>query len=227
MGSGAPTNPGGINPTAGDVYHRTDTPTVVGQKLYICTVGGASPTWAAMDSNPTPPLVRSTYFKPTAALFETIERTTVAVSTMALTSARLFVQAIELPTGTTVSSISFISGTTALATGTHAWFALFDNNRNLLGQSTDDTAPAWAANTLKTYSLTTPFVTTYEGLYWLGICVVATTPPSLKGASADSVTAGLAPILNSNTGSTGLTGTAPNPFTAGSGSGQAPYGYVS
>jgi hypothetical protein len=47
-GSGAPTTPGGANPTAGDVYHRTDTPSTANQRLYVCTVGGASPTWVGI-----------------------------------------------------------------------------------------------------------------------------------------------------------------------------------
>lgn len=45
VGSGAPIHPGGIAPRVGDGFLRTDSPTVVNQRLYICTVGGSSPTW--------------------------------------------------------------------------------------------------------------------------------------------------------------------------------------
>jgi hypothetical protein len=47
-GSGAPSTPGGANPTAGDLYVRTDTPSTANQRLYSCTVGGASPTWVGI-----------------------------------------------------------------------------------------------------------------------------------------------------------------------------------
>lgn len=48
IGSGAPTTPNGVNPTAGDYYLRTDTPGTANQRLYVCTVGGATPTWVGI-----------------------------------------------------------------------------------------------------------------------------------------------------------------------------------
>jgi hypothetical protein len=47
-GSGAPTTPNGNNPTAGDYYFRTDTPGTANQRIYVCTVGGATPTWVGI-----------------------------------------------------------------------------------------------------------------------------------------------------------------------------------
>lgn len=47
-GSGVPTKPGGIDPTSGDINFRTDTPSTLLQRLYICTVGGATPTWVGI-----------------------------------------------------------------------------------------------------------------------------------------------------------------------------------
>jgi hypothetical protein len=47
-GVGVPTIPGSSNPAAGDLYIRVDTPTVANQKLYFCTVGGATPTWVGI-----------------------------------------------------------------------------------------------------------------------------------------------------------------------------------
>lgn len=44
-GVGVPTTPGGANPTAGDVYLRTDVPGTANSRIYVCTVGGATPTW--------------------------------------------------------------------------------------------------------------------------------------------------------------------------------------
>lgn len=45
QGSGAPSRPGGLNPVAGDIYFRTDTPAIAAQRVYVCTVGGGIPTW--------------------------------------------------------------------------------------------------------------------------------------------------------------------------------------
>ena len=47
-GSGAPVTPNSQNPVAGDIYFRTDTPATANQRIYICTVGGATPTWAGI-----------------------------------------------------------------------------------------------------------------------------------------------------------------------------------
>lgn len=49
-GSGAPSNPTGVStgPTAGDLYFRTDTPGTANQRIYICTVGGGTPTWVGI-----------------------------------------------------------------------------------------------------------------------------------------------------------------------------------
>jgi hypothetical protein len=48
MGAGAPSKPGGVDPVAGDFYLRTGTPSTANQRLYVCTVGGASPTWVGV-----------------------------------------------------------------------------------------------------------------------------------------------------------------------------------
>jgi hypothetical protein len=48
-GSGAPSKPGNnVNPTTGDFYFRTDTPTTPTQIVYVCTTGGATPVWAGV-----------------------------------------------------------------------------------------------------------------------------------------------------------------------------------
>jgi hypothetical protein len=52
QGSGAPGTGLGVTATAGDIYFRTDTPSTVNQRIYICTTGGASgaQVWAALVS---------------------------------------------------------------------------------------------------------------------------------------------------------------------------------
>jgi hypothetical protein len=119
------------------------------------------------------------------ALFETFDRDLCnEVNTSVLSSGRLSLQAIWLPAGTTISSISFFSATSAANAPTNQLFGLFDSSRNLLRSSVNDGATAWAANSLKTLSLTSTFTTTYSGIHYLGIMVTATTVPTLKGNTA-------------------------------------------
>lgn len=139
--------------------------------------------WRNTSNNITPLLNNRKVL--TGALYETFDRDLCdEVNTAALSSGRLSLQAIYLPAGTTINSISFWSATTALATGTNQLFGLYDQNLNLLRSSTNDTSTAWAANSRKTLSLTSAFTTTYSGLHYLGIMVAATTVPTLKGNTA-------------------------------------------
>src|SRR5687768_15486215 len=81
--------------------------------------------------------------KPTVALAESIFRGFKADTIFPLLSGRLQLQAIALPSGLLVSSISWISGSTALGTPTNQWSALFDNTRTKLAISADGTSTAW------------------------------------------------------------------------------------
>jgi hypothetical protein len=145
------------------------------------------------------------------ALYETIDRNLCdEVNTALLSSGRMSLQAIYLPAGITINSISFWSATTAGATLTNQLFGLYDNNFNLLRSSVNDTNVAWAANSRKTLALTSAFATTYSGLYYLAIMVAATTVPTIKGNTAKvggQLNAG-APSMG-GTSNTGLTTTLP------------------
>lgn len=125
---------------------------------------------------------------------------------------------------TVVTSITFASGTTALSGGTHLWFALYDDKLNLLAQTADDTAPTWAANAEKNMELTEPYKLPAfpspnnvndepPAFYYVGICVAATTPPTLRATGADGTVGARAPALFGRS-STGLTTTPPNPAAA-------------
>lgn len=48
QGPGAPSKPNGNNPATGDYWFRTDTPSTANQRIYVCTVGGSSPTWVGI-----------------------------------------------------------------------------------------------------------------------------------------------------------------------------------
>lgn len=119
------------------------------------------------------------------ALYETIDRDLVnEVNTSLLSTGRLSLQAIYLPVGTTINSISFWSATTAAGTPTNQLFGLYDSSLNLLRSSANDTTTAWAANSRKTLALTSAFTTTYSGIHYLGLMVTATTVPTIKGNTA-------------------------------------------
>lgn len=117
-----------------------------------------------------------------------------------LTSGRLALVGIWLPEDTEVTSISFLSGTTAAGTPTNQWFGLFDDERNALRLTADDTTTAWSSLTLKTLALTSSYTTTYSGLHFLGVMVAASTVPSLRAVAIGS---GITPqAFNTNTGLT-------------------------
>lgn len=171
-------------------------------------------TSASVPASPTYAATRD-WAKPTAALVENVPRLGSPLSDQTpLTSGTLRLIPICLPKGITVTSISFLSGTTALNGGQNQWFTLHDSSRVLLGVTADDTSTAWAANTVKSLTVGTPFVTTYDGLHFIGIMVKASTAvPSLIGMTASSIANALTPVIggNSNTGQT----TPPTiPFTA-------------
>lgn len=119
---------------------------------------------------------------PTSKKRQNITRRTTLNATLApLVSGREFLVGIELIAGDVVSSIEFISGTTAAVTPTNQWFTIRDSARNKLGITADDTVTAWAASSKKLLALTAPFTVLVTGFYYFGICVVAATPPTLTG----------------------------------------------
>jgi hypothetical protein len=95
---------------------------------------------------------------PTGVLAQSLDRGhTAEINTAAPTaSGTLWMQAIYLPAGITVSNILWHSATTAAGTPTHWMAGLYDINRNLLATSTDHTTEAWAAQTMKTIAMVTP-----------------------------------------------------------------------
>ena len=190
----------------------------------------ASPTVDATHSG-TRHAARDQAFKPTAATYEAFSRDHVnGIRTVA--SGYLHMVGIWLPAGATVSNISFVSATTAMVAGTNQWFALFDGSRVKRAISADDTSTAWGANALKTLAMTTPYVIPTDGLYYIGYCVAAATPPTFECATDGGgvlAARSLAPILYGRADS-GLTNPASCPSTAATldvFSNSQQYGYVS
>lgn len=175
--------------------------------------------WKHYDSNNAEYTYGSTFdpgsvYQPSGYLAESIPRTIAGVAQAAFTSGTMAMQAIYLRAGTTVTNISYFN-TTASATQTNRWVALYDSTRNLLGQSATAGATATTANSIVTQALTTPYKITQSGLYYAGILVAATTMNVAVGVTAAGNAAfrGIAPILT-GTSTTALTTTAPNPAAA-------------
>ena len=135
-------------------------------------------------------------------------------STMAATGT-LNMQAIYLTAGQLVSNITISSATTAAGTPTNYFFALYSGNNSapaLLAQSANQTTTAWAANTVKTLAMSTPYRVPTSGIYYIGYLMVATTVPTIKGGTARTggQLGGVAPPIY-GTSTTGLTTSLPNP----------------
>jgi len=163
---------------------------------------------------------------PTGAIAETFSRTGAIGNSAIPSSGRMILSGIRLTAGITVSSITFISGTTALSAGTNQWFALYDSAYALLGQTANDTSTAWGANTAKTLSFATPIVTTASGVYYCGLMVAASTPPTLMGITTNVASVGVTPKLSLNA-DTGLTTTAPATANSSTALSLYAYAYVS
>lgn len=149
----------------------------------------------------------------------------IADAVSVLTTGKLMLQAIHIPAGVTVTNITMRGSSTAAVSPTNWWFALYDSSLNLLRQTADQTTAAWAANASKTLALTSPFVTTYSGLYYVGESMAAATVNNLIGMSSSGVTT-VAPVIFGLTADTGLTATAPNPAGAITGASGQVYIYL-
>jgi hypothetical protein len=89
---------------------------------------------------------------------------------------------IWLPKGATINKIACYSRTTAGATLTHRWVALYTPGGTALArQSTDVTTSTFAANTILESTLTSAYVVPADGLYPVGINWTGTTIPTMAG----------------------------------------------
>ena len=153
---------------------------------------------------------------PSGTLAETMPRQTCPeVNTTMAASGVLNLQAIYLQAGMLVSNITLCSATTAAGTPTNYFFALYSAARALLAQSANQTTTAWAANTVKTLAMTTPYRVPVSGLYYIGYFMTATTVPTLKGGTGRTggQLALAAPTI-AGPSTTGLTTALPDPAAA-------------
>lgn len=100
------------------------------------------------------------------------------------TTGQICLTAIYLNSGTVVSNISYASATTAAGTPTHYNFGLYSTAFSRLATGTDQTSTAWAANTVKTLAMQSPYTVVNTGLHYVAYMMTASTMPTLKGSAA-------------------------------------------
>lgn len=132
-------------------------------------------------------------------------------------SGTLYLVGIALPKGFTITNVFIWAGTTAGATLTHSWAAVFTSNHVQHALSSDITTAAWTASTFRQFVMTAPYQTTTSGLIYIGFCVAGTTPPTIEAATGLLTTGARAAAnkLNGSTADTGLLAPATAPSTAG------------
>lgn len=150
---------------------------------------------------------RSRYLAPAGATAETIPRAMGLTGTSsALTSGTLYLTAIGLHQNTVVSNITFCVRGTAESGGTHAWFVLADSGLVVRAVTADQTgATALGATQTPVTFATNSYTTSYSGLFYVGVCVVASGMPLfLTGPTLPSGMVSAAPVLcgPSSTGQT-------------------------
>lgn len=125
------------------------------------------------------------WLEPTNTKAASVDGRMSATSTSAaLTTGTVYECALPIESGLTLSNLSLVS-IAAESGGTHAWVGLADNTNKVLTISADQTGAAYfPANTAVTTAIPS-FTTTYSGLYYLFVCVVAaTTMPTFASAPA-------------------------------------------
>lgn len=194
--------------------------------------GSSAPAAGTITRKELSSAARTNGWAPSGAIAENMSRLQITGSNVSsLSTGRLsLVGGIVIPGGVQVSTITFYSGTQALVTGSNQWFALYSTARAKLAVTADDTNTAWAANTYKTLTLASPYTPAADEAVYVGICVVASTVPSLR-CNTDMGFSGItnqAPIL-AGTSNTGLTNPASAPATANAltAANFIPYCYVS
>ncbi len=168
----------------------------------------------------------------TPLLAETLPLWAATANTTYLSTGVMSSAAIYLQKGTIVTSLAFMSSTTAESNPVHAWAALYDTAATpaLIGQSTDDAAHAWTANTLKKFTLASAYTVTTSGVYYASLMLAATVPTiktsvvhtstTLVNAAAQFQTGAFDRVVTSGTS---LTTTAPGTIASTTVTGATPW----
>lgn len=107
-----------------------------------------------------------------------------------------------LPAGIPISSVTFLFGSTAAAGVTSCWYAILDQQRNVLAVTADNGSGTIPTSGSLTLNLTASYVPTWDMPVYLAACINATTMPSVIGTTNSGTATAIAPILcgNSTTG---------------------------
>jgi len=123
-----------------------------------------------------------------------------------LTSGTLYIRSIGILAGTLISNITFLTHAQAESGGSYGWYVLLDQNMKVRAVTANQVSPTFfTASTMLTLPVGTAYRATYTGLFYVGICVVATGMPSIAGDGAlASGVAGASPVFcgSSSTGQT-------------------------
>ena len=124
------------------------------------------------------------YGEPAGTLAVTLPKYLAVLNNIGLSNGTLSVMSIALRGGILVSNITFTTGGQVKAGGTHGWYCLLNSSRMVVAVTADqtDAATVWGTlNTPYTLPVTVPYLVPVMGLYYLGICVTATTPGQPMG----------------------------------------------
>ncbi len=184
--------------------------------------------WFARQGN-AESLASAEFWRPDEQLYasaSTLERAELGSSdTFTLTSGTMLLAGgLLLIPGIQINGAAAWSSATAAVAPTAQWVALIDaRDLTVLAKSADKTNEAWAANSEKDFVFTGGFTPTGGSLIpaYIGIVVVAGTPPSLRAKTLAATSPNLKTPQLSGTGPAGLTDPAscPNPVTLATGNG--------
>jgi hypothetical protein len=136
-------------------------------------------------------------------------------ATIALaTTGKMTLCKVTLGAGDLVTRLGFVSGGTAGATMTAWWLALYSPTGVLMAQTADQVAGAIAANTEFEKALATAQRIKESGIYRIGLCIAASTVPTVVGLTVPPANATSAEgVLSEETTAT-YTTTAPGTLPA-------------
>jgi len=141
---------------------------------------------------------RSGYLAPTGATAETVPRGLGLTGTSsALVSGTVYLTAIGLHQNTVVNNLTLCTRGTGEAGGTHAWYVLADSGLVVRAVTADQTGATALGTTQTPFTFSTnSYTATYSGLFYIGVCVVATTMPNfLTGPTVPQALSNATPVL--------------------------------
>jgi hypothetical protein len=158
---------------------------------------------------------------PTGAIASTVPRWAATGVEGTPAATEWYASAIWLAAGTKVSSISYFNNSVG-QTQNHCWFALCDNNRNMLAVSADLQNTAWPISTMRTLAIATTaagaatsFTTTHTGMYYVAN-FMGSVPATPAATNAKGPIFGVvAPVIAGYTGVTNLTAVPAFPYQLG------------